>query len=143
MTKSVKVVSVPAEGDLKATELNSDLRSLGTSRSSITSLSVHDQMTSAVSNLTKKPATTGKLPFTRKDFASGGGKIKLMVLLAASILTKPATYFQGRSHLVSRRKGVRCLCSSASPALRSGKVNNDIALAVLFDCNDSAGEASS
>lgn len=104
-------------------------------------LSVPDRASYAITKRAKKPAARNMSHRTRKKLAPGDGKIKLMDPLASSRLAKPASSSQSKSPSVSRIKGARCL-RSTSPALCLGDVNDDGALIIISNRNESAGEAS-
>lgn len=143
LTKSAVNVSVLAQGDVEATESILDIHPLGPSGSTFLSLSVPDRASSVFPKHVKRSAATGKSPRTWKNLARGGSKIKLTVTLASSSSANLASFSQGRSHSVSPPNGARRSRSSASCILCSGDLNNDCALVLLFDCNESTSEASS
>lgn len=95
-----KDISVPLEGDLKASSSISDLRLVKSSRFAVASLSVLHQAYPANTKRAKKPAATGKSPCSWKKLASDGDKIKLTVPLDSSSSAERASSSQSMSPLV-------------------------------------------
>lgn len=143
LAKSAKNVSVRAEGNLEAIEFSSDPHMSGLPGSAVALLSAPDGAFPDVTRRAKRPAVICKSPRTQKKLASGGGKIKLTVLLAMSSSAKPAFSSQSRFLSVNRSKRSRRLRSSASFTLCTGIVDDDGTLVMLFDRHDYGDEASS
>lgn len=138
--KAAEHVIAPVNSDLEATETSSDLCLFGPPGSADATLSVRCEASSAVDKRAKNHAATDKSLCTRKNIASSSGKIKLPVLLPPSSLAKPASSSQSSSRSVP--EGLCHQRSSASPAILSSDVDDDGALVVLSNRNDSTGETS-
>lgn len=110
------------------------------SRFAAAPLSVRDRSSSAVPKRVKKPAATSQSPRSRKKLTSGDDKIKVTVSLASSSSSKPSFSSQSRFPSATLPKSVRRLRSSAFSALRSDDVDDDGAVVVHFNRNDSTGE---
>lgn len=72
-------VSVPTEGDVEATDSNSDFCPLGPSGTALAPPSVPGKASAAVTQLAKKTAASGKLLCTQKKLTPGKHDVQLTI----------------------------------------------------------------
>lgn len=102
LTKVIEVVSAPDEGDLEATESNSDFRQLGQSWAALSPSSVSGMESSVTIKRSKKLSASGKSPRTRKKLAFRNRKIKLTIPLTSSRSAQATSSLQSRSFSVGQ-----------------------------------------